>query len=134
MDSVLQETNPIGKINKKVKGGWPNGYIPELDDTPECGIEKIRYYQHLIGVLQWTVEIGRIDLIPEANGWRCRAENIEGKNGAILTSLWEKGTNPSTAVEKFWDTCMEYDMLVVGAYTKDRRQYRWNEFMWVEIK
>jgi hypothetical protein len=37
---------------------WPHEYISELDETPELLNELANYYQLLIGVLHWMVEIG----------------------------------------------------------------------------
>jgi hypothetical protein len=35
---------------------------PELDITPILGPDQANYYQSLIGVLCWVVELGRIDI------------------------------------------------------------------------
>ena len=37
-------------------------YRPELDTTAELKLFGIRYYQEMIGVLQWGIELGRIDI------------------------------------------------------------------------
>ena len=37
-------------------------YRPELDTSLECNDEQINFYQNLIGVLRWIVELGRIDI------------------------------------------------------------------------
>jgi hypothetical protein len=47
--------------------GKPNtpmqiGYRPELDVSPVLGPNQANYYQSLIGILRWTVELGRIDI------------------------------------------------------------------------
>ena len=42
-----------------------NGYQPELDVTPELKADGIQYYQELVGVLRWAVEIGRVDILLE---------------------------------------------------------------------
>ena len=50
--------------------GWPERpkhlcgqhYCPELDVTPELESEWALYYQSLIGVLRWIVELGRVDI------------------------------------------------------------------------
>jgi hypothetical protein len=42
-----------------------SGYRPELDTTAELNDEDGRYYQELIGVLRWAVELGRIDILTE---------------------------------------------------------------------
>ena len=39
-----------------------SGYRPEIDTTPELGLEDAAYYHSLIGVLRWMVELGRIDI------------------------------------------------------------------------
>ena len=36
-------------------------YRPELDATLNCNDDEAIYYQNLIGVLRWIVELGRID-------------------------------------------------------------------------
>jgi hypothetical protein len=42
-----------------------SGYLPELDVTPELKPDLASYYQSLIGVLRWAVELGRVDIIVE---------------------------------------------------------------------
>eukprot|EP00978_Attheya_sp_CCMP212_P036199 scaffold162480_cov26-Attheya_sp.AAC.1 len=42
--------------NSKISGPTSPGYRPEL------GPEKANYYQNLIGVLRWAVELGHIDI------------------------------------------------------------------------
>ena len=37
-------------------------YRPELDSSLQCNDEDVNYYQNLIGVLRWIVELGRIDI------------------------------------------------------------------------
>ncbi len=43
------------------------GYIPELDVSPELRPEEASYYQSLIGILRWIVELGRVDIITEVS-------------------------------------------------------------------
>jgi len=42
-----------------------NDYRPELDATPELDDAKTNYFQGLIGVLRWCVELGRVDILVE---------------------------------------------------------------------
>ena len=44
-----------------------NGYRPEVDTTPELKADGLQYYQELIGVLRWAVEIGRLDILLEVS-------------------------------------------------------------------
>ena len=42
-------------------------YRPELDVSPELDAEDPSYYQSLIGVLRWIVELGRVDICLEVS-------------------------------------------------------------------
>jgi hypothetical protein len=50
---------------KKCLTPFESAYRPELDITPELAHEGHRYFQELIGVLRWGVEIGRLDILLE---------------------------------------------------------------------
>jgi hypothetical protein len=61
--TVEIELSKAGKaLSPKVRTPISSGYRPELDVTPLLGPEKANYYQNLIGVLRWAVELGRIDI------------------------------------------------------------------------
>ena len=42
-------------------------YRPKLDLTEECNEEQVEFYQSLVGMLRWTCEIGRIDILTETS-------------------------------------------------------------------
>ena len=42
-------------------------YRPELDVTPELSDADASYYQSLIGILRWIVELGRVDICLEVS-------------------------------------------------------------------
>ena len=44
-----------------------NGYRPELDVSCELKSDGVQYYQELIGVLRWAIEIGRVDILLEVS-------------------------------------------------------------------
>ena len=44
-----------------------SAYRPELDSTNLCDQELSTVYQNLIGVLRWTCELGRIDILHETS-------------------------------------------------------------------
>ena len=44
-----------------------NGYRPEMDVSDELDSEDAQLFQSLIGILLWTVEIGRIDICAEVS-------------------------------------------------------------------
>ena len=44
-----------------------NGYRPEVDVTAELKADGIQYYQEIVGMLRWAVEIGRVDILLEVS-------------------------------------------------------------------
>ena len=48
--------------SKKIGVPIPTSYHPELDNSAELDTESAAYYQSLIGILRWIVELGRIDI------------------------------------------------------------------------
>jgi hypothetical protein len=45
----------------------PTSYRPELDLSPELDANNANYFQSVIGVLRWTVELGRVDICAEVS-------------------------------------------------------------------
>ena len=54
-------------LPKKVTSPLKRDYRPELDITPELNVSDAAYYQSLVGVLRWIVELGRVDITTEAS-------------------------------------------------------------------
>ena len=52
---------------RKVTSPFTTGYRPEMDNTDALTPENANYYLSQIGVLQWMVEIERIDIITEVS-------------------------------------------------------------------
>lgn len=50
------------KLPGKVSTPMILNYAPELDSTPELNSEAITFYQEIIGMLRWAIEIGRVDI------------------------------------------------------------------------
>ena len=42
-------------------------YRPEIDISPELETREAAYYQSLIGILRWIVELGRVDITTEVS-------------------------------------------------------------------
>ena len=42
-------------------------YHPSEDVTKELNMEVVQFYQELIGILQWAVNIGRVDILLEVS-------------------------------------------------------------------
>ena len=46
---------------------FTTGYRPEIDTTAELDPIEAAYYQSLIGIIRWIVELGRVDITAEAS-------------------------------------------------------------------
>ena len=49
-------------FSMKINAPLSNGYRPELDSSPQLDGADGVYYQSLIGIIWWMVELGRIDI------------------------------------------------------------------------
>ena len=55
------------KLIKRAPTPFPHGYRPEVDLSQELNPEEASYYQSLIGILRWIVELGRLDICCEVS-------------------------------------------------------------------
>ena len=61
---VKRTLSEVGqRLKTKSVTPMTDGYRAELDMSPELDDERTNYYQGLIGVLRWIVELGRIDIM-----------------------------------------------------------------------
>ena len=65
VENYVRQTNI--EMPKRASTPMKNGYKPELDITPELSPTQAAYYQSLIGILRWTVELGRVDICCEVS-------------------------------------------------------------------
>ena len=47
------------RLPKKALAPMNSDYIPELDTSSELSSENITFFQEIIGMLRWAIEIGR---------------------------------------------------------------------------
>ena len=64
---VGKSENSQLKILSKAETPLTTSYRPELDVSPELTPRDSTYYQSLIGILRWIVELGRIDICLEVS-------------------------------------------------------------------
>ena len=50
------------KLPSKCSKPLPNDYQSECDISPFLTDDQTNYYQQLIGILRWALELGRIDI------------------------------------------------------------------------
>lgn len=55
------------KLPTKAETPMTTSYRPELDVSPELAPSEAAYYQSLIGILRWIVELGRVDICLECS-------------------------------------------------------------------
>ena len=68
-DELVKEGKPPLKTYGKKSGDrpFPLNYRPEIDMLPElCETLQTRFLQ-LIGILRWSIELGRIDIVTEVS-------------------------------------------------------------------
>ena len=65
IEQTLAETNQ--RLPTKCRTLLSSGYRSELDTSPELKTEGLQRYQELIGILRWTVELGRVDILLETS-------------------------------------------------------------------
>ena len=56
-----------GKLPTKAITPMSAGYKPELDVTEELDANETQYFQELIGILRWAIELGRVDILTEVS-------------------------------------------------------------------
>ncbi len=62
-----KDENKRWKLPRHAGTPLSSGYRPELDVSEELGPDDAAYYQSLIGVLRWIVELGRVDICLEVS-------------------------------------------------------------------
>ena len=55
------------KLTEKAETTLKTSYRPELDVSPEIKPSEAAYFQSLIGILRWVIELGRIDICLEVS-------------------------------------------------------------------
>ena len=55
------------KLPTRCSTPLPTSYRPELDISPELDAEDANYFQSVIGVLRWAVELGRVEITTEVS-------------------------------------------------------------------
>ena len=62
-----QENMPEHKRSSRASNLFPPYYHPDLDISAESSEEQATYYQSQVGILQWIVELGWIDIATEVS-------------------------------------------------------------------
>lgn len=66
-DWLAKEENKHWHMPKRAETPMQTSYRPEIDLSPELDGGEAAYYQSLIGILRWIVELGRVDICLEVS-------------------------------------------------------------------
>ena len=64
---LTQKLNDKYKIPTRAENPFATGYCPDTDVTEPLDDECSSFFQHLIGVMRWMVELGRVDIAVEVS-------------------------------------------------------------------
>ncbi len=64
---LTNKLNNHFRLPQQADNPFPYDYCPELDLSEPLDPECSSFYQHLIGVMRWMVELGRIDIATEVS-------------------------------------------------------------------
>ena len=53
------------RLQKRAPTPISSGYRPESDESVDLNENDTQYFQELIGILRWSTEIGRVDILTE---------------------------------------------------------------------
>jgi Reverse transcriptase (RNA-dependent DNA polymerase) len=67
LNNVTSWLSDRGRKLVPTKCVLPTGYRPEIDESPYVTEEEANFYSSQIGVLQWAVELCRVDIAMETN-------------------------------------------------------------------
>ncbi len=64
----VEETLPkFYKLTCLAPNPFPTDYRPELDTSPKLPPEHASYYQFIMGIYRWMIELGRVDICTEVS-------------------------------------------------------------------
>ena len=66
-EHISEDENAHLKMPSKAKTPLAMRYQPELDVSPELTLKDASYYQSLIGILRWIIELWWIDICLEVS-------------------------------------------------------------------
>jgi hypothetical protein len=64
---LTEKLNIMYKIPTRADNLFPTDYCPDTDVTEPLDPECSSFYQHLIGIMRWMVELGHIDIVVEVS-------------------------------------------------------------------
>ena len=111
VNDMLEKDNVALKMFGDGHRPYPSSYRPELDVSELLSDELINRYQQLIGMLRWSIELGRIDIQTEVS---CLSHHLCAPREGHLNAAYKIfrylqkniGKNPGRIA---FDPLIEYD-------------------------
>ena len=106
------------KLPHKEETLLQTSYRPEIDTTPELSPTDTAYYQYLIGMLRWMVELGRVDICLEVS-------MISSHLALPREGHLEQVNHIFAHIKKYYNTEMVFDPTVPEINESDFEQKDW---------
>ena len=111
------------ELPKKATTAMHKFYKPELNPTQELDSENVTYFQELIGILRWAIEIGRVDVLTEVSMLSAfQASPREGHLKALL-QIFAYIKNKMKLTLYFDPTSLNIDYTVFRTNAEDFQEY-----------
>ena len=109
------------KLAKRANAPFSRDYAPELDISPELDPKRANYYQSLMGMLQWMVEIDRVDMITEVSMMALQLAMPRERHLEYLYHMFAYLNIKHNSIMVFKPTCPDIDM-------SQFKEYEWKTF------
>jgi hypothetical protein len=112
-------------LKGKVSSVLPYEYRPELDVSEELDNDLYSYYNSLIGVLRWAVELGRIDIAVEVS---MLSLHLACPRVGHLDAVF----HIFSYLNQYNKSILAFDPSKVSWSEADQVEYNWSDFYWDE--
>jgi len=106
---------------------YPASYRPEMDVTPTLDEMGTNRFQQLIGILRWSIELGRIDILTEVS---CLSQHLAEPRDVHLVAVYK--------IFKYLEVCLKKDkgrVVFIGKFKfvdnvmfNDINREEWDQF------
>jgi hypothetical protein len=120
--NVEQELSKSGLcLRGKPNTPMQTGYRPELDVSPVLGPEQANYFQSLIGILRWAVELGRVDMYVDVA--LLSSHHVEPRTGHL-----QQVFHIFIYLKSHLNSHLVFDPNYIAWENASFEQYDWHEF------
>ena len=117
----------VKSLNAKGLDVLPKNYRPEIDISEKLGAQEASYFQSLIMILQWVVELGRVDICTETSMISYHLALL--RNGHLESSF-----HMLFYLKKHHNSGMMFDPTEPGVYMADFQCECWGLSIYGDVK